>query len=220
MLRTNLATRPFYNERLVHWLLGLAAVAVIAFTAFNLTEYLRVSGRQGGLEAEAVRDETLARQLSAKAAQTRQRIDPKSLERISADAALVNGIIDARTFSWSALFEDVEATLPPNVMLTAITPAVSADGATVSFMVAGKSVEAIDTFIERLEATTHFSRVQVQEEAVVEVGSIEARVTGRYAPPAAASKPGTGTPPEAATPAPAPAPASAAPAGPGRQGAR
>ena len=29
MLRTNLATRPFYNERLVHWLLGGAAVLVL-----------------------------------------------------------------------------------------------------------------------------------------------------------------------------------------------
>ena len=47
MLRTNLATRPFYNERLVHWLIGVAGVLVVAFTAFNVSEYLRLSGRQG-----------------------------------------------------------------------------------------------------------------------------------------------------------------------------
>ena len=215
MLRTNLATRPFYNERLVHWLLGLAAAAVVALTAFNVSEFMRLSGRQGGLEADAVRDEARARQLASKAAETRRRIDAKSLERISADAALVNGIIDARTFSWSALFEDIEATLPPTVMLTAITPAVDANGATVIFMVAGKSVEAIDTFIERLEATKRFSDVQVQEEAVVDDGTIEARVVGRYATGGTAAA----AAPVETTPAPAPA-GPAAPPTPGRQGAR
>jgi hypothetical protein len=222
MLRTNLATRPFYNERLVHWLLGLAAAAVVAFSAFNLSEYLRLSGRQGGLEADAVRDEAQARQLSSKAADMRRRIDPKDLERISKDAAQVNGIIDARTFSWSALFEDVESTLPPTVMLTAITPAVDPNGALVDFVVAGKTVEAIDTFIERLEATTRFSNVQVQEEAVTEDGSFEARVTGRYATPVApVTAPVEGAPAVPASGQPEPRPAGpAAPATPGRQGAR
>ena len=124
MLRTNLATRPFYNERLVHWLIGGAAVLVVAFTAFNVSEYLRLSGRQGGLAADAARDEAMARTLTARAAEARRRIDAKSLERISAQAAEANGIIDARTFSWTALFDDIEATLPPTVMLTAITPSI------------------------------------------------------------------------------------------------
>ena len=35
MLRTNLSTRPFYNERAVHLLLALAAVIVLALTAFR-----------------------------------------------------------------------------------------------------------------------------------------------------------------------------------------
>ena len=55
MLRTNLATRPFYDERRVHWLIGAAAVVVALFTAFNISEYLRLSGRQGGLSADIAR---------------------------------------------------------------------------------------------------------------------------------------------------------------------
>ena len=68
MLRTNLATRPFYNERLVHWLLGAAALLVVLFTAFNVSEFLRLSGRQGGLEADIARDEATARTMTARAA--------------------------------------------------------------------------------------------------------------------------------------------------------
>jgi hypothetical protein len=207
MLRTNLATRPFYNERLVHWLIGVAGVLVVAFTAFNVSEYLRLSGRQGGLEADAARDEAMARTLTARAAEARGRIDPKSLERIRAQAAEANGIIDARTFSWTALFDDIEATLPPTVMLTAITPSIDPDGATVRLTVRGRTVDAIDTFIERLEATTRFENVQPSSETVTEEGLFETLVTGRYL-----------TAPPGAPPSPAGSPAAAA--SPGRQGAR
>jgi hypothetical protein len=36
VLRGNLSTRPFYNERLVTLGLALAAVAALALTAFNV----------------------------------------------------------------------------------------------------------------------------------------------------------------------------------------
>jgi Tfp pilus assembly protein PilN len=205
MLRTNLATRPFYNERLVHWLLGAAAVLVVLFTVFNVSEYLRLSGRQGGLEADAARDEQLARSLSARALEARRRLDPKSLERIGAQAAEANAIIDARTFSWTALFDDIEATLPPSVMLTAISPSIGPDGATVRLTVLGRTVEGIDTFIERLETTKRFENVQPSSEIVTEEGLFQTQVTGRY----------LAAMPAAVAPA---APATAT--GPGRQGAR
>jgi Tfp pilus assembly protein PilN len=208
MLRTNLATRPFYNERLLHWLIGGAAVLVIAFTAFNVSEYLRLSGRQGGLAADAARDEAMARTLTARAAEARRRIDAKSLERIRAQAAEANGIIDARTFSWTALFDDIEATLPPTVMLTTITPSIGPDGATVRLTVMGRTVDAIDTFIERLEATTRFENVQPASEMVTEDGLFQTMVTGRYLTAAPAA------------PKPAPPAGPAAPSSPGRQGGR
>jgi Tfp pilus assembly protein PilN len=211
MLRTNLATRPFYDERRVHWLLGAAAVAVILFTAFNVSEYLRLSGRQGGLSADIARDEAAARTLTARAADARRRIDAKSLERTRAQAAEANGIIDARTFSWTAFFDDVEATLPPNVMLTSITPSVGPDGAEVRLVVLGRTVEAIDTFIERLEATTRFENVQPSTEMVTEEGLFQTQVTGRYR---------AGSTAPAAAPAPTPPIGPAAPAAPGRQGTR
>lgn len=205
MLRTNLATRPFYNERLVHWLIGAAVVLVIAFTVFNVSAYLRLSGRQGGLSAEIARDEAMARSLTTRAAEARRRIDAKSLQAVSAQAAEANGIIDARTFSWTALFDDIEATLPPTVMLTAITPSIGPDGATVRLTVLGRTVEAIDTFIERLEATKRFENVQPSSETVTEDGLFQTLVSGRYL----------------ATPPAAPSPADPLPsATPGRQGAR
>ena len=74
--------------------------------------------------------------------------------------------------------------------------------------VAGRTVEAIDTFIERLEATTASRNVQPSSEIVTRGRPVRDAVTGRYL---TARRP-------AATPT---APAGpAAPASPGRQGAR
>ena len=115
-----------------------------------------------------------------------------------AQAAEANGIIDARTFSWTLLFDDIEATLPPTVMLTSITPSIGKDGATVRLTVLGRTVEAIDTFIERLEATKRFEGVQVFSEVVTDEGLFETQVTGRYLtgerPPAPSTPVGATTP--------------------------
>ena len=56
MIRTNLATRPFYNERLVNlWLLLLAAV-VTAATVFNVTHVRSDSGSNTGLASQAAQN--------------------------------------------------------------------------------------------------------------------------------------------------------------------
>jgi hypothetical protein len=73
--------------------------------------------------------------------------------------------------------------------------------------VLGRTVEAIDTFIERLESTGRFENVQPSSETVTEEGLFQTLVSGRYLT----------TPPAAAPASPAGPAASATP---GRQGAR
>ena len=90
MLRTNLSTRPFYNERAVHWLLGLTALIVVVLTAVNLTQITVLSRRQSQLSSQADSDETRARDLRAHAAATRQAVDTKQLDQISGAAREAN----------------------------------------------------------------------------------------------------------------------------------
>ena len=103
------------------------------------------------------------------------------------------------------MFDDIEATLPPTVMLTADHAEHRARTACrCGFTVLGRTVEAIDTFIERLEATTRFANVQPSSENGDRGGPVpDARSTGRYLT----------TPRDAATPAPAPPRRGTAPAG-------
>ncbi len=211
MLRTNLATRPFYNERLAHWLLGLLGAAVAVFTVLNVVWFLGYSGRQSGQAASAARDEAQARALTARAAEVRRRIDPKALQRVTEAASEANAIIDARAISWTALFNDIEATLPPNVMLTSVSPSSGRDGVTVRFIVLGRTVEGIDTFIERLEQTGRFVRVFPAAEELTDEGLYQTTILAAYRQPGPSA--------DADSDRPGPAPASVASgAGPGAAG--
>jgi hypothetical protein len=102
MLRTNLATRPFYNERAVQLVLGLLLILVVAVTAFNAAELIRLSASQRILGARAAESEREATRLRTQAATVRAQINAKELETVASAAREANGIIDQRAFSWSA----------------------------------------------------------------------------------------------------------------------
>ena len=60
MLRINLATRPFYNERVVHYAIALLALTLIAGSVFNVMRIIELSRRNTALGTEATRDELVA----------------------------------------------------------------------------------------------------------------------------------------------------------------
>jgi Tfp pilus assembly protein PilN len=182
VLKTNLSTRPFYNERAVHWALGLAFAAIIALTVFNVTRVLSLSARQGTLSAEVQREEAGITKLNAQAAKVRGSIDQKALARVIASAKEANALIDQRTFSWTELFNHLESTLPTGVMLTSVKPRVVKDEFYIQLTVLGREVENIDEFIEKLEGTGAFTGVMADEEAVTEEDEVEARIEARYNP--------------------------------------
>ena len=75
MLRSNLSTRPFYNERAVHLVLALAALVILAVTVLNLVEVVRLSRENTALSARSRDDRTLAEDFARKASATRQGIN-------------------------------------------------------------------------------------------------------------------------------------------------
>ena len=67
MIRTNLSTRPFYNEHAVHFWLMVAAILVAGATIFNVTRVLRYSRSDTQLATQAARDEDRAADLRRQA---------------------------------------------------------------------------------------------------------------------------------------------------------
>jgi Tfp pilus assembly protein PilN len=181
MLRTNLSTRPFYNERGVHGALGVLAAIVVAVTVFNVTQVVLLTRRHSSFSDEAQSAETRATELRAHATQTRQAIDAKQLDAISSAAREANEIINQRLFSWTDLLNKLEATLPDNVRITSLRPRVDRDGTiTVQITVAGRSVDDIAQFMANLEETTTFRDVLPLQDERGEGGAVQATLEGKY----------------------------------------
>jgi hypothetical protein len=215
MLRTNLARRPFYNERVVHLLIALGAVIVLAVTVMNVVKVVDLS-RQNTSLSTRVRDQRAeTARLTAEAARIRRGIDQADLTRVAAEAREANALIDQRTFSWTGFFNQIETTLPPDVMLVSVRPSVESGETRVSMVVLGRRTEDIDEFMEKLEATGAFERVQPRQVDSTDEGLDRAVVDAVYVP--AAGDAGDAAAPERLDGA---APAGAEPGTPREKGAR
>ncbi len=182
MIRTNLSTRPFYNARAVRSLLGLFAVIVLAMTAYNAVQLIRLSVSQRTLGAKATANERETQRLRLDAAQTLARIDPKELAAVDKAAREANAIIDQRTFSWTDVFSRFERALPPDVRITAVHQ--QAARQVVLIDAEARSVDDVDRFIEALEKAGAFHDVVARREVRMENDTIDASLEATYMPPA------------------------------------
>jgi Tfp pilus assembly protein PilN len=205
MLRTNLAARPFYNERIVRALLVALAAVAVGLSIYTAGEFISLGARNRSLDSQAAAAEQRARELRAEAAKVRQSVSRADLDKVAAAAREANVLIDRRAFSWTALFNRFEETLPADVRITAVQPQVSNDGRLVIAMTAlSRRVEELDTFIDRLEKTGAFGSTLSREEQVEEDGTIRSIIQGFYGASAGDPRPaskagGAGTPPPPTT---------------------
>jgi Tfp pilus assembly protein PilN len=185
VIRTNLSTRPFYNERLVHiWLIAIA-VLVVAAGAFNVSRVLRYSRSDTRLATQASHDESRAADLRQQAAHLRASVDSRQVEFASADARQANDLIDRRTFSWTELFNRFETALPDEVRIAGVKPRLDRQhGIILTINVVARGVDDISTFIENLEKTGAFANVRPAEEHPDESGMLQSTLEAVYLPAA------------------------------------
>ena len=201
MLRTNLSTRPFYNERAVHIAIALAALLVIAISVLNAVRIVALSRHSTELASRTGSEQAEAARLTREAAAIRRAINRDELAGVVRAAREANSLIDQRTFSWTAFFNHLEATLPPDVMLTAVSPSFSTGVTKVSMGLLARRPEDVDELMEKLEATGAFDQVYPAHQETTESGLYRVVVESVYTGAA-----DTEAAPTAATPAKPPAP--------------
>jgi hypothetical protein len=193
MLQINLGTRPFYNVRAVQVMLGVLAAVVIGFTLFNVVQTVRLAISQYTLGASASQAESEAERLQAEAVRIRSQINAEELAIVADAAREANAIIDQRAFSWTDLFAEFEATLPPDVRITAVQPRLETDGDfVIGVGVEARRPEDLDAFIESLEDRGGFRDVLSIQEQTADSGLIQAVVQGTYVAPARETPPAPG----------------------------
>jgi Tfp pilus assembly protein PilN len=213
MLRTNLSTRPFYNERAAHALVAAVALAVLAVTAWQVARVVRLSRYKTELNTAIRRDRNEAAYRAKESEQVRRGLNQKELAVVAAAAKEANLLIEQRTFSWTALFNQLEATLPDDVMLTGVHPEFKEGATLVNLEVQGRHSDDIDAFWDRLDKTGAFHDIQWSAVTVSEDGLHKIQMKAAYTPaPAAARTAAVLQPAAPAAPAAAPAIRSQAPA--------
>ncbi len=221
MLRTNLATRPFYNDRAVHAAIGAAAAVLLAITILNVVAIVTLSRRNTELSSRVNAQRAEAEHLTAEAARIRRSINKDELELVVNAAAEANALIDQRTFSWTQFFNAIESTLPPDVMLSAVRPSFK-DGIThVNMLVLGRRPEDIDEFMEKLEASGSFEEINAATAENTDAGLKRAMIESVYVQQPPEEPAASETKPAAPQTSPAPAtPAPGSPAAPPGRGGR
>jgi Tfp pilus assembly protein PilN len=189
MLRTNLSTRPFYNERAVHALVAVAALVVLAVTAWQAARVVRLSRYKTELSGAIRRDRNEADYRRKEAEQIRRGLNQTELAVVAAAAKEAKGLIEERTFSWTQLFNQLESTLPEDVMLTAVHPEFKDGETLINLDIQGRRSDDIDAFWDRLEKTGAFRNIQWSAVNVSEEGLHKIQMKASYAPSQAAVPP-------------------------------
>ena len=188
-LRTNLSTRPFYNERAVQTILGLAAIVIVIVTIFNLTRLWSLTSRDRRLVAEAQTAEARTETLRADMARVRSTVDAGHIAEIAAQAHEANQAIDRRAFSWTELFNELEVALPRDVRIAGVIPHIDKTGQMIVVLeVQARSVEAISQFFDGLEESGAFRNLLSKQERETVDNTIAATLEGDYTPPSARTK--------------------------------
>lgn len=182
MLRGNLATRPFYNERLVVLLLALLGVVALAMTTFNVTQLMSLSARRSELRQEISADEQQAAKVRADAAALQSSVDRTGLMTLAGSTRLANTLIDQRTFSWTTFFGYIEDVIPMDVRLTAVAPEIDKGKLYVTMLLVGRKADHVAAFMSGLEETGAFFDVVPVTRDRTDEGFERVSVRGEYRP--------------------------------------
>jgi Tfp pilus assembly protein PilN len=163
-VRLNLATAPLENHR--RFLLGAALGGGAALALFLL---LSMQAYRNWRSSSELRAETARLQGEMMKFREERRLledffSTPDARRIRDRADFLNGLIQQRSFPWTKIFENLEEKLPAGVRVVSISPRMDKGRVEVKLVVGANSDENKIKFLEALEQSEEFSRVQVVSE--------------------------------------------------------
>jgi hypothetical protein len=197
MLKGNLSTRPFYNERLVALALGALLLVAASATLLNARQLITLSQERSALRGRVEQDQAEATRINADTLALQQNVDRTTLRLLAASTHEANSLIARRTFSWTAFFGLIERTLPFDVRLVAVSPRTERGVFHIAMHVIARDLDDVDAFTSALLDTGAFRNIVPSEQRPREDGSYGAVLEAQYFPTAA------GPPAKTAAPAPA-----------------
>jgi hypothetical protein len=180
MLKGNLSSRPFYNERLVSMVMIGAALLGVVLTIFNVTALSHLSGERAKQQAEEEQSLSEADRVRQSAQKLQQSLDQSNLRTLADQTREANWLIDQRTFSWTEFLGFIERTLPRDARLVAVAPRVERNVFKIVMLVNAKQQGDLETFIESLESTAAFKNVLPTDMTRLEDGTLSITLESTY----------------------------------------
>jgi len=164
-VRLNLATSPLENNR--RFLLGWSTLGLLAFVLlaiFGFRAYRDWSADRA-LRRDISRLNSEMNQLRDRRRELEDFFNRPDNLRLRDRAAFLNALIEQRSFPWTKIFLDLEEILPDGVRVISISPKMVAGRVEVKLTIGANSDEAKLKFLQVLESTKAFSRVQLLSES-------------------------------------------------------
>jgi hypothetical protein len=156
MLKGNLSSRPFYNDRLVSIALVAVALLTLALTVFNASKILSLSRQRNALKSRIARDAGEAQRIERGAVALQRSVDRQTLSGLAYSTEEANELIDERAFSWTGFFSYIEKTMPNDLRLVGVAPRIEKGNIRVTMTVVGKRPDDVEAFADALQGTGAF----------------------------------------------------------------
>ncbi|HUL72356.1 MAG TPA: hypothetical protein VLT86_04605 [Vicinamibacterales bacterium] len=184
MLRGNLSTRPFYNERLVTLAIGAIGLVALGLAAFNASELISLSKRRSQLTSAIARDAAEASRIQGETQTMQRAVDVNTLKTLAGSTREANGLIDQRAFSWTVFFGLIEKKLPIDARLVAVSPKVDKGVFKVTMIVVARTTADLAAFDDALQSDGTFYDVLPSAIQQNDDGTVSATIDSAYNPPA------------------------------------
>lgn len=171
LFRINLSSYSHPAVFPIRWGLIGTACLLAGFIAWDLLDGYHQYGEIVDLRASVVRLQEQDRQLSAVAKREGIDLTDSAMQRLPAEVAFVNRVVEQREFSWTSFLGELEKAVPPRVGISSIR----LDAASAVIRLSGSAVTFEDAtrFLTTLQDHPHFLdpvliQHQNREDGVVE----------------------------------------------------
>lgn len=158
----NLASEPFRRDRPVYF--TAAVLALVLLTSLGFLIYLTLQQRAVAASSrdELARLQTQWQQLNTEDAQLQTVMRKPENAEVLERSVFLNSLILPKSVSWTRMFADLEAVMPPDVRLISIRPQVTSQHDVVLDMAAGsENVDSVRTMLMKLEGSPLFGEANV-----------------------------------------------------------
>lgn len=162
----------------IRWGLMGAACLLAAFIAWDLLDGYHLYGEIAELRASVARLQEQDRQLSAAAQHEGIDLTDSALQRLPAEVAFVNRLVEQREFSWTSFLSELEKAVPARVGILSIR----LDPSSAVIRLSGSAVtfEDATSFLTTLQDHPHFRDPVLIQHQNREDGLVEFHVQIHY----------------------------------------